>query len=148
MFPVMSVCLIMGGGSHHTRPPSMFNLDLTVQEVPWTCSNLAQVMFSVLSVCSRGGGSHYKDPTTCSNLLNLDFTVQGPPAQDMFKRVQLGTSQYRGNPGLVQICSTWTALYKDFLDMFTLRYCVVHTIGKWAVDNQLKCLLVSDLSTT
>ena len=51
-----------------------------------------QVMFSVVSVCQREGApaALYRAPTAkkCSNLFNLDLTVQGPP--DMIKLVQLG----------------------------------------------------------
>ena len=42
-------------------------------------------------------------PETCSNLFNLDLTVQGPRSLDTFKLVQLGTSP--PHPGNVQTCS-------------------------------------------
>ena len=145
MFSVMSVCLFTGVPPYRTPKHVQLGPHCTGNPLDMLKLGGGNVFDHV---CLFTGGSHYKDLTTCSNLFNLDFTVQGSPAQDMFKLVQLGTSQYRGNPGLVQICSTWIALYKDFLDMFTLRYCVVHTVGKRAVDNQLKCLLVLDLSTT
>ena len=62
-------------------------------------------------------------PHTCSNLFNLDLTVQGP--QDIFKLVQLGP-HCTGNP----------------LDIFKLVHYEAYTVYKWAVGIFLECFLV------
>ena len=136
MFSVMSVCCSRGVPPYRTPKHVQLGPHCTGNPLDMLKLGGGNVFGHV---CLFTGGSHYKDPTTCSNLFNLNSLYRDPLPE---------TCSNLFNLGLVQICSTWIALYKDFLDMFTLRYCVVHTVGQRAVDNQLKCLLVLDLSTT
>ena len=102
--------------------PDLFKLvlDLTVQEHPLqhvrTCStwtslyrNTPSYMFKLVQLIPHCTGT---TPPTCSNLFNLEFTVQGHPLQH------------------VQTCSTWTSLYRDTpSNMFELVQLGTHCTG-------------------
>ena len=95
-----------------------------------------QVMFSVVSVCQREGApaALYRAPTAkkCSNLFNLDLTVQGPP--DMIKLVQLGphlTTPYPlktlRHSNLLVMKHVWSAYGRnDFLLILMIEILLYH----------------------
>ena len=78
--------------------------------------NFQSCLFVIHSI-ERGGRSFHiwgsspsSEPWTCSNLLNLEYSVHG--SQDMSRHCQV-EPQCAVTPKHVQTCSIWTLLYRD-----------------------------------